>query len=111
MKTMTTRSRSFSRLHAKTLVALITTSVVCGLAGISLMPAHAEGNDQRDEHPHKADHKDQGHRDREDHDRNGRGHEEPRFYPQPIYAPPAVYYPPQQSPGISLFLPLDIHVR
>jgi hypothetical protein len=29
-------------------------------------------------------------------------------YSQPVYAPPPVYYEPQQSPGISLFFPLDI---
>jgi len=108
MKTMTMRSRSFSPLHGKALVALI---AVCGLAGISMMPAHAEGNDKRDEHQDKGNHRDQGHGDRERGERDRRGHEDRRFYPQPIYAPPAVYYPPQQSPGISLFLPLDIHIR
>jgi hypothetical protein len=30
-------------------------------------------------------------------------------YERPVYAPPPVYYQPRQSPGISLFLPLDFH--
>lgn len=69
----------------------------------------------------------------DDHDRDGRGdkgwhkgesrgrgygyerrpvyrpvYREPYYYARPVYAPPPVYYPPQQSPGISLFLPLDL---
>lgn len=30
-------------------------------------------------------------------------------YAQPVYVPPPVYYAPQQSPGINLFLPLNLH--
>jgi Ni/Co efflux regulator RcnB len=113
MKTMTMRSSFFSPLHAKVLVALI---AACGVAGISMMPAHAESNDKRDEHQDKGNHKDEGHGDREHGDRergdrDRRGHDGPGYYPQPVYAPPAVYYPPQQSPGLSLFVPLDIHIR
>jgi hypothetical protein len=111
MKTMTMRSRFFSPLHGKALVALIASSAVCGIAGVSMMPAHAGGNDKSDEHRDEGNHRDQGHGDREHVDRDRRGHEERRFYPQPIYAPPAVYYPLQQSPGVTLFLPLDIHIR
>jgi hypothetical protein len=113
MKTTTMRSRISSPRRGKALLALI---AVCGLAAISMMPAHAEGNDKRDEHQDKGNRKDQGHEDQRHGDqrhgdRERRGHEQPRFYPQPVYAPPAVYYPPQQSAGISLFLPLDIHIR
>jgi hypothetical protein len=32
----------------------------------------------------------------------------PYYYAQPVYVPPPVYYEPQQSPGISLFFPLDL---
>jgi hypothetical protein len=32
----------------------------------------------------------------------------PYVYAQPVYVPPPVYYEPQQSPGISLFFPLDL---
>jgi hypothetical protein len=111
MKTMTMRSRFFSPLRGKALVALIASSAVCAMAGFTMMPAHAEANDKGDEHRDEGNHRDQGHGDREHVDGDRRGHEERRFYPQVIYAPPAVYYPSQQSPGVSLFLPLDIHIR
>jgi hypothetical protein len=32
----------------------------------------------------------------------------PYAYAQPVYVPPPVYYEPRQSPGISLFFPLDL---
>lgn len=32
----------------------------------------------------------------------------PYRYSQPVYVPPPVYYEPRQSPGISLFFPLDL---
>jgi hypothetical protein len=32
-------------------------------------------------------------------------------YAQPVYVPPPVYYGPRQSPGISLFFPLNLHQR
>ena len=35
------------------------------------------------------------------------GYPQPYGYAQPVYIPPPVYYPPQQSPGISLFFPLN----
>ena len=35
------------------------------------------------------------------------GYPQPYGYVQPVYIPPPVYYPPQQSPGISLFFPLN----
>jgi hypothetical protein len=116
MKTTTMRSRiSFPR-HGKAMLALIASTVVCGVAGISVMPAHAEGNDQRDEHQDKGGHNDQSrgeqrHEDQRHSDRDRHGYEQPRFYPQPVYAPPALYYPPQPSAGITLFLPLDIRIR
>jgi hypothetical protein len=106
-KPTTMRSRIFSPRRGKALVAAI---AVCGLAGVSVAPAHAEGNDKRDDH-RDASHQDQKHKDKKHGDRDRRGHEEPGFYPQPVYVPPAIYYPPQQSAGLSLFLPLDIHIR
>jgi len=33
---------------------------------------------------------------------------QPYLYAQPVYVPPPVYYAPRQSPGISLFFPLDL---
>lgn len=32
----------------------------------------------------------------------------PYYYSAPVYVPPPVYYAPRQSPGISLFFPLDL---
>lgn len=32
----------------------------------------------------------------------------PYRYAEPVYLPPPVYYEPRQSPGISLFFPLDL---
>jgi Ni/Co efflux regulator RcnB len=106
MKTKTMRPRIFFPARGRSLLALAAASAVCGLALVSATPARAEGNDKHEEKKDKVEHRDQRHGDREH-----RRHEEPRYYPQPIYAPPAVYYPPQQSPGVSLFLPLNIHIR
>ena len=89
----------------KIVIALIVASAT---SGIALSPAFAEGNDKRDEHQDKDRHKAESHDDRNRHD-----HPQPNYfyYSQPIYVPPAVYYAPSQSPGISLVLPLDIHIR
>jgi hypothetical protein len=35
----------------------------------------------------------------------------PYVYAQPVYVPPPMYYEPRQSPGISLFFPLDLRQR
>ena len=32
----------------------------------------------------------------------------PYYYSAPVYVPPPVYYAPRQSPGISLFFPLEL---
>ena len=34
-----------------------------------------------------------------------------RYYQEPVYVPPPVYYAPEQSPGISIFLPLNIRLH
>jgi hypothetical protein len=39
------------------------------------------------------------------HARYDYGH--PYYYSQPVYVPPTVYVEPRESPGISLFLPLN----
>ncbi|ESS73044.1 hypothetical protein MGMO_37c00050 [Methyloglobulus morosus KoM1] len=39
----------------------------------------------------------------------GYGNRQPYYnYAQPVYVPPPVYYGPMQSPGVSLFFPLNI---
>ena len=37
-------------------------------------------------------------------------HLQPNYYnyAQPVYVPPPIYYAPRQSPGVSLFFPLNI---
>ena len=71
------------------------------MAGISVTPALARDNDRRNGRGHERDHR-----------RDFRpAYHQPYSYSQPVYAPPPVYYPPQQSAGISLFLPLDIRRR
>ena len=47
-----------------------------------------------------------GEHDHRDYDRN-RHHKRRYHYAQPVYAPPLVYFEPRQSPGISIFFPLE----
>jgi hypothetical protein len=78
------------------------------LGGLSLTPALAARND--------GDGRDSRHdnRDRRQWQSDHRGkfvyqrqYRQPYNYAQPVYVPPPVYYEPQQSPGITLFFPLD----
>jgi|SRR5450830_45032 len=100
------QSRYFRSAGSKALMALVFTSVISGL---SISPALADND---------GGHGNQGQRGRQGHndqrgwrgDRGGYGYEyrQPYVYAQPVYIPPPVYYEPRQSPGISLFFPLDI---
>ena len=100
MKTSTNQVRNFTPAISKTVMALAVASVMGAMA---VIPALARDDDRR------------GHRDNGRH--HGERHEyrpvyrQPYYYSEPVYAPPPVYYAPQQSPGISIFLPLDIHRR
>jgi len=75
-------------------------------------PALADRNDhqkrdrQRIEQSRKHDQREwrEQHRD----DRGQYGNYRTYRQPQPVYLPPPVYYAPPQSPGISLFFPLDL---
>ena len=102
MKTSTKQARNFRPTISKIVMALAVASVMGGMA---MTPALARDNDNR-----------QGHRDNGRHNGRGDRHEyrpvyQQPYYSQPVYAPPPVYYAPQQSPGISFFIPLDIHRR
>ncbi len=72
----------------------------------------AEEGGKRDEHRGAASaqrsepHRNPAHRDRDRH-----GYAQGNYYPQPFYAPPPVVYVAPQSPGISLFVPLEIRLR
>ncbi len=70
------------------------------IGGLSITSALA-----RDDRDHDRDHRHDRHEWRGDH----HGYWQP--YAQPVYVPPPVYYQPRQSPGISLFLPLDLRHR
>jgi hypothetical protein len=49
-----------------------------------------------------------GHGDRGHHGGGGWG---VGVYSDPVYVPQPVYYDPQPSPGISIALPLNVHIR
>jgi hypothetical protein len=117
MKTSTMQARSLRPAISKITIALVFASVI---SGIAMTPALAENNDRHDEHQDNGRHNGESHADR---DRHG-GYQQPHYYhsqpvyapprvyySQPVYAPPPVYYPPQQSPGISFFLPLNINIH
>jgi hypothetical protein len=72
--------------------------VIAAVAGS--MVATAAFADRRDDHRWRG------------HERGwGRGYPAPYVYAQPVYVPPPVYYPPQPSPGVSLFVPLNLRIR
>ncbi len=106
MKTSIQKTRHFKSIGNKVIIGLIFASAI-GVS--SLSPALAD---------HGGDHG-RGNRGGERHqewrgDRYGYGgyrpiYRRPYTYAQPVYVPPPVYYPPQQSPGISLFFPLNLH--
>jgi hypothetical protein len=98
------------RLPVRKIAMLL--AVASLLGGAMTAPAYADDDhrghyDQRD---HRDRHDDR-HDDRRD-DRRGYRHDDrhdyghPYVYAQPVYVPPTVYVEPQQSPGISLFLPI-----
>ena len=52
-----------------------------------------------------------GHRDHRDHHDHDRGGFAVGVYSDPVYVPQPVYYDPAPSPGISIALPLNVHIR
>lgn len=97
------------KIPAKIAVSLAFLSVV---GVMSMTPALARDGDDRRGHEDKGWHKGESRGYREDR-REWRpayqpAYREPYYYSRPVYVPPPVYYPPQQSPGISLFFPLDL---
>lgn len=110
MKTSTKQARNFSPTISKIVMALAVASVMGGMA---MTPALAKDKHDRQGHRDNGRHNGEWRGDRDD--RRGYQqpyyYEHPSYYSQPVYAPPPVYYAPQQSPGISFFLPLNIHRR
>ena len=92
--------------------AVIVLAFASVLGGISVTSAFSKDNDDRRQHSDKGWHKGEWRGGRDD-QREWRpvyrpDYREPYNYSQPVYVPPPVYYPPHQSPGISLFFPLDL---
>jgi len=92
----------------KVVIALIFTSAisVCSISSALADRDHGPGRG----HQHGG-YGNRGWHDGRDGYRYRPGFRQPYLYAQPVYIPPPVYYPPQQSPGISLFFPLNIRHR
>jgi hypothetical protein len=104
MKCSIWQARYFRSTGRKVVMALAFASLINGL---SISPALAAKDDGRGQGARQGDHGQRASRgDRERHDQR-HDHRRPYNYAQPVYVPPPVYYEPQQSPGISLFFPLD----
>lgn len=84
--------------------ALVLAMAFGALAATPVLARDENGHGDRDRGGHDRGHRDRGH----DHDRGGFG---VGVYADPVYVPPPVYYDPQPSPGISIALPLNIHIR
>jgi hypothetical protein len=118
MKTLIQRTRYVRLIGSKVMIRLILASAVSVLSLSSALADHDNGHgrgNRGDDYGRQEWHGDRddyrGHQEwRGEH--NGYGGYRPRYqypynYAQPVYVPPPVYYPPQQSPGISLFFPLN----
>lgn len=99
-------------------------SIVLGLSVIAIIPAFAD-NDQGHGHGHGNKHGDNGYHG--EHWENN-GYKYPpgfrrgdRYYDEygqyyyygyapPLYAPPPIYFGPPPSPGVSIFLPLNLRI-
>lgn len=112
MKSPNTQNGAAKAPNRKFKTMLIAASLMCG---VFAPPAFAgdDHDDRGNQHGHYGHyyHNDRGHRDRRDdrgyYVRERHDYDHSYFYSQPVYLPPPVYVEPQQSPGISLFLPLN----
>lgn len=95
-------------LGHKTLFSLVLAAL---LGALSITPAFADRDGERgrgDRHGEQW-RGDRDHREwRDNRYRDQRMYRRPYMYAQPVYVPPPVYYAPRQSPGVSLFFPLDL---
>ncbi|WP_035052228.1 hypothetical protein [Andreprevotia chitinilytica] len=112
MKTSTRKASRIGSTGRKVVMALAIASM---FSGLSVSTAFAD--DGRDWHDRQGDHgQRQWHGNYNQRhwrgDREGDGYRQeyrhPYTYAQPVYVPPPDYYEPRQSPGISLFFPLDL---
>lgn len=121
MKTLIQKTRYFRLIGSKVVIGLIFASAISALSISSALAdhdnGHGRGNRGGGNYGHQGRRGDRddyrGHQEwRRGHNGYGYGGYRPRYqhpynYAQPVYVPPPVYYPPQQSPGISLFFPLN----
>jgi hypothetical protein len=99
-------SRRYAKVSTRKFVMAL--AVVSLLGGAIATPAFADDDHRGHSDQRGHERNDRGHADRHDerHD-DRRDYRHPYFYSQPVYVPPTVYVAPQESPGISLFLPLN----
>ncbi len=108
----TIRQASFLGLTSRK--AVLALALASPLSGLAISPAFADrdhDNGRGRGHRH-GDHQRDWQRDWRG-DRDGYygyqpEYRRPYYYAQPVYVPPPVYYAPRQSPGVSLFFPLDL---
>jgi hypothetical protein len=109
MKSSIRQARYFKSTGAKIAVALALASLI---SSMSISPVYAAKDDG-----HKRAAQRGAHGQRDHHEVRERNEYRPQYrpqyrrpynYAQPVYVPPPVYYEPRQSPGISLFFPLDL---
>ena len=108
MKTLIQKTRYFRLIGSKVVIGLIFASVISVLSISSALADHGNGHGWKNRGGDDCGHQEG----RGEHNVYGHGGYRPRYqypynYAQPVYVPPPVYYPPQQSPGISLFFPLN----
>jgi hypothetical protein len=89
---------------------MVAVALAALLGGLSISPALAAKHDdhgQGDRHAKKGKHGWHG----EKHAYRPQyrpEYQRPYYYAEPVYVPPPVYYEPRQSPGVTLFFPLDL---
>ena len=119
MKISTQQARNFSPTMGRIAIALAFASVT---GAMTISPALGQYNESRARAAQDRDRYDDRNRNdrRERYDRRDQrayqpAYEHPYRYSRPVYAPPPTYYYPEQrpgisfqSPGISLFFPLDL---
>jgi hypothetical protein len=110
MKTSMQQTGNFRPTVRKIAIVLAAASL---MGGMLIAPALArDGDDGRRGHADKGWHKGQerrgGDRDYYWQPAYRPVYREPYYYAQPVYVPPPVYYRAPQSPGVTLFFPLDL---
>ena len=105
---MNTSIRQASRIRSTGLKVVAALGFVLAMGGLSISPAIADKDGGHGMNNRHDDHGRRGERGMRDRRGYWPAYRQPYGYAQPVYIPPPVYYEPQQSPGISLFFPLDL---